>query len=773
MGVDRNFNKVDEDPETRTASTDAGCPPGAYTLRARVSSAANTELASASAGFGVLEEPTIVVVPPPDEPDSAEAEGDVTLVSNHQAGSSSARTFGSTITRRAQAFTTGSNTGGYNLTSVALRIRAVPSEPAKFTVTIRDASSNDAANPSDTVKYELTNPATFAASSAGSTNTFTAPDNATLSRSTTYFVDVRYSGGAIYPTIYGSNSDDDDSGAAAGWGISHAARFYSTSWKDSANSLRIQVVGSAVSGSGGTNNAPVITAGDTATRSLAENEGAATTTTAANLGAAFTATDADSGATLTYSLEGTDKDSFTLDTGTGQLKTKVGVNYDHEAKSSYTVTVEVSDGTDSDSITVPVSVTDVDEPPSAPGAPTVTATSGSSTSLDVSWGAPTNTGRPDITSYDLQYRQGTTGSFTAGPADQTGKSTKITGLNASTSYEVQVRATNDEGTGDWSTSGSGTTSASTDDGAPGAPKNLTAAAGDTQVVLTWQAPDSDGTSDITRYEHRYRAVSGAFGNWSSVGTALKATVTGLTNGKAYTFEVRAVSASGDGVAASRVTTLPLGSAVGSSKMPTADVLGTTPNFRSGDTHTPPKITVFEVEGTLNLRDMIEEDESGSHREVDSVDWKLSWQFPSPDMTMCLDDTSTNENEGVACSIDGYRITYVDWLTISKANPKPPTATELEAAEWRDFVIGEPKLLNREDEDDDGCIWSYDHDFGASVQSCTWTYQEDKPNGWENYTGRYYRIAPRYYKSNNPDEGDPVWTVVEGPLSDIRSYVKAE
>ena len=68
MGVDRNFNKVDEDPETRTATTAAGCPAGAYTLRASVSSADNIELASASVGFGVLEEPTIVVVPPPDEP---------------------------------------------------------------------------------------------------------------------------------------------------------------------------------------------------------------------------------------------------------------------------------------------------------------------------------------------------------------------------------------------------------------------------------------------------------------------------------------------------------------------------------------------------------------------------------------------------------------------------------------------------------------------------------------------------------------------------------
>ena len=63
MGLDRNLNKVDEDPETRTASTAADCPAGAYTLRVSVSSADNTELASASAGFFILSAP--VVIEPP------------------------------------------------------------------------------------------------------------------------------------------------------------------------------------------------------------------------------------------------------------------------------------------------------------------------------------------------------------------------------------------------------------------------------------------------------------------------------------------------------------------------------------------------------------------------------------------------------------------------------------------------------------------------------------------------------------------------------------
>ena len=35
----------------------------------------------------------------------------------------------------------------------------------------------------------------------------------------------------------------------------------------------------------------------------------------------------------------------------------------------------------------------------------MTATAGSTTSLDVSWTAPKNTGRPAVTSYDFQYKK--------------------------------------------------------------------------------------------------------------------------------------------------------------------------------------------------------------------------------------------------------------------------------------------------------------------------------------------------------------------------------
>ena len=202
-----------------------------------------------------------------------------------------------------------------------------------------------------------------------------------------------------------------------------------------------------------TNNPPVFSSG-TITRSVAEN-----TASGQNVGAPVAATDDDSGDTLTYSLEGTDGGSFTIDSTSGQIQTSAALNY--EAKSSYSVTVKVNDGTVNATTSVTISVTDVDEPPGTPDAPTVTAKAGATDSLDVSWTAPANTERPAIDDYNVQYRIGTTGPFTSYSFSGTGTSTTIAGLTAGTSYQVQVKAHNDEGDGAWSASGTGSTNAPT------------------------------------------------------------------------------------------------------------------------------------------------------------------------------------------------------------------------------------------------------------------------------------------------------------------------
>ena len=88
---------------------------------------------------------------------------------------------------------------------------------------------------------------------------------------------------------------------------------------------------------------------------------------------------------------------------------------------------------------------------------------------------------------------------------------------------------------------------------PDAPTNLTTVGGDGQVVLTWRAPSSDGGAAITDYEYRIARRN----PWISTGsTETTHTVTGLDNGTAYTFEVRAVNKVGKGRASSRAEATP-------------------------------------------------------------------------------------------------------------------------------------------------------------------------------------------------------------------------
>ena len=70
---------------------------------------------------------------------------------------------------------------------------------------------------------------------------------------------------------------------------------------------------------------------------------------------------------------------------------------------------------------------------------------------------PDTTGIPAITGCDVQYRELGQDDWTAHTFSGTGTVTTIGGLNTGTTYEVQVRAKNDEGTSAWSTHVSGGT----------------------------------------------------------------------------------------------------------------------------------------------------------------------------------------------------------------------------------------------------------------------------------------------------------------------------
>ena len=95
--------------------------------------------------------------------------------------------------------------------------------------------------------------------------------------------------------------------------------------------------------------------------------------------------------------------------------------------------------------------------------------------------------------------------------------------------------------------------------APAAPAGFAAAAGDGEAVLSWTDPSN---AAIGGYEFRQRTPpdTGAWGSWTAIASSTAATtthtVTGLTNGTAYGFEVRAVSGGVAGAASSEATATP-------------------------------------------------------------------------------------------------------------------------------------------------------------------------------------------------------------------------
>ena len=153
------------------------------------------------------------------------------------------------ITKRAQAFTTGTNTQGYALSSISFKFEALDS-PAdaddNLTVTLNSDSSGDPGSALCT----LDDPSSF---TANAVNTFSAPTTGTnlcpsLAANTTYFAVIEQSGATDNIRLTGTISNNEDTGGAAGWSIANERHFVSSgSWSDTtANLQQIQVSGTFV-----------------------------------------------------------------------------------------------------------------------------------------------------------------------------------------------------------------------------------------------------------------------------------------------------------------------------------------------------------------------------------------------------------------------------------------------------------------------------------------------------------------------------------------------
>src|SRR6266480_211959 len=92
---------------------------------------------------------------------------------------------------------------------------------------------------------------------------------------------------------------------------------------------------------------------------------------------------------------------------------------------------------------------------------------------------------------------------------------------------------------------------------PSAPRNLIASPGVGRVVLTWQAPVSDGGAPITSYAVRRGTSSGGETILTTVGEVLTYTDAILTNRSPYFYQVSAVNEFGEGSKSAEVAATPM------------------------------------------------------------------------------------------------------------------------------------------------------------------------------------------------------------------------
>ena len=420
----------------------------------------------------------------------------------------------------AQPFTTGTNTAGYGLTSVEIALGSTSGNDGVL-VRIVPNGATDRPDFSDTSKIvTLTNPASI---TDRATNTFTAPADSTLDASTTYHVVVSGTNGNEGPetSVRRTTSDSEDTGKATGWSIGDS-RYWRNSSSDSWTTSS-EPAHIRINGTITTGGGTTASCGTPLTREI--------------WCGVLSAGSIDESSGLT---------SAGYDSSTGQLTP----NTFTFGQTGYTVrsvarskTFGTAGTTLSDSFAISVT-------------PSLSATVAGAWELRV--------GTASLAFADAAFTAGTISGVAGITVSWSSHSST---LAAGDSVAVRIIA-----------------------GALAAPANLEATPGDGQVALSWDAPASD--SGVTRHEYRYKAEGGSYpSTWTEIPNSAAGganedgvTVSGLTNGTVYTFQVRAVDAVGEGASAESTDVTPYSTDATLSALTLAD--GTTnivlnPAFASG------------------------------------------------------------------------------------------------------------------------------------------------------------------------------------------------
>jgi Fibronectin type III domain len=223
--------------------------------------------------------------------------------------------------------------------------------------------------------------------------------------------------------------------------------------------------------------------------------------------------------------------------------------------------------------------------------------------VSLSWTAPTGGASP-ATGYNIY--EGTKpghepGTPVNGATPVTGTAYTASGLSNGTRYYFEATAINSAGEGSPSNEVNATPA-----GPPGAPGNMAATAGDSQVSVSWSPPSSDGGSPVTGYDLYESTAPGFEGSRVLTGTATTTyAATGLSDGTTYYFEATALNVAGEGPASAQVAATPSSvppspSSTTSSSTSVSSSVSSTSSFSTSTTTVTPSPNVPGVPQALPL-----------------------------------------------------------------------------------------------------------------------------------------------------------------------------
>lgn len=221
--------------------------------------------------------------------------------------------------------------------------------------------------------------------------------------------------------------------------------------------------------------------------------------------------------------------------------------------SQLTTELGIADGNSGPTLNLTVPFYTAAPPVTAPGAPTnVAAHATSPTSAQVSFNPPANNGGAAINGYTARC-ESPTGGVTQ-TATGNASPINVTGLSPNQTYACDVRATNNAGSGNWSTkTGNFNTPQVTT--APGAPTGVsTTVLSAKSSRVAFSPPANNGGSAITSYRAQCTSPNGGTSRTLD-GTSSPITFTNLTPGKDYRCRVKATNAIGTGAYSSYSNTV--------------------------------------------------------------------------------------------------------------------------------------------------------------------------------------------------------------------------